>query len=155
MTTLKILDDTTEDGFILKNVNDDDFYWCNGYAEEQEQEQSIYLFYNNLLWNARLYSTKGYILLDGNFLPKKRRVKKSETYVALKSNLALNVTDKAYGIPAGTNNKHGNNYKVFYEWIAFSICKEMDNKIYCPLWIANNSQIADNFDFSDKITIKL
>ena len=59
MTTLKILDDATEEGFILKNVNDDDFYWCNGYAEEQEQEQSIYLFYNNLLWNARLFSSKG------------------------------------------------------------------------------------------------
>lgn len=152
MTTLKILDDTNEEGFILKNVNDDDFYWCNGYAEEEKQEFSHnYIFYNNLLWNARLFSSKGYILLDGSFLPKKRRVKKSESYVALTH--IDRITDKSYGIITGTNGKVGSGYKVFFEYIAFSICKEIDNKIYCPLWIANS--FSDNFDFNDKITIKL
>ena len=149
MTTLRIL---TDDGFILKDVNDNEFYWCNKYAEKTE-DFSPYAFYNGFIWYAD-NATK-HINLRDEFLPKIRKVKKSETYVALKSNLALNATDKAFGIPTGTNNKHGSNYKVFYEYVAFSICKEIDNKTYCPLWIANNSQISDNFEFNDKITIKL
>lgn len=44
-------------------------------------------------------------------------------------------TEKAYGIIEGTNGCiTPQNMKVFYKWIAKSICEERDGKIYAPIW---------------------
>lgn len=44
-------------------------------------------------------------------------------------------TEKAYGIVDGTNGSVvKGNIRVYYKWIAKSICKEENGKIYAPVW---------------------
>ena len=44
-------------------------------------------------------------------------------------------TEKAYGIADGTNGSVvKGNIKVYYKWVAKSICKVEDGKIYAPIW---------------------
>lgn len=44
-------------------------------------------------------------------------------------------TEKAYGIFDGTNGcVTKQNMKVYYKWVAKSICKVEDGKIYAPIW---------------------
>ena len=44
-------------------------------------------------------------------------------------------TEKAYGIVDGTNGcVTKQNMKVYYKWVAKSVCKVEDGKIYAPIW---------------------
>lgn len=44
-------------------------------------------------------------------------------------------TEKAYGIFDGTNGcVTKQNMKVYYKWVAKSICEVRDGKVYAPIW---------------------
>lgn len=44
-------------------------------------------------------------------------------------------TEKAYGIFDGTNGcVTKQNMKIYYKWIAKSICEVRDGKVYAPIW---------------------
>lgn len=44
-------------------------------------------------------------------------------------------TEKAYGIIIGTNRSVvKSNFKVYYKWIAKSVCKKENGRIYAPIW---------------------
>lgn len=95
-----------------------------------EKEQSFYVF-SNIDERIKLYS---------NTIIEKPKRKKCE-YVKqtdiskMKEIFPCGETEKTYQIEAGTNGCISKgNIKVYYSYIAKSLCVVENNKIYAPIW---------------------
>lgn len=67
--------------------------------------------------------------------PKRKHAKATNVPTVEITNDIMTQTEKAYGVFDGTNNAVvKGNVKVYYKWIAKSVCEEKDGRIYAPIW---------------------
>lgn len=72
------------------------------------------------------------------------------TYYELEKREIGKETDKAIGIITGT----GANTKATYEYIAKSLIKEVENKLYIPTWLVKQECLWDYVDVDNQIQIE-
>jgi hypothetical protein len=67
-------------------------------------------------------------------------------YYLLDGGAIQEVTDKAYGIVVGSNNLHGNSFKLFIEWIPESQTIKQGRDIYVAAWLTPRISTQIHFD---------
>lgn len=101
-----------------------------GYLEARwsERNQAFYSFIETEDGNKKIFST--------DIREKEPRKKRTTTNNApMREIHPCGETEKAYVVCTGTNGKVSRgNIKYYYEYVAKSICKVEDGKVFAPIW---------------------